>query len=153
MYLIWQYKFPRTEFPFEPASGSVCQSSSSSRVEASRLFIHAVVPPTNSHPLSPWSVMTAWRFYDRGAVALLWQQAGWPGYVLVKRTACQRDQDRVRTPPRRHPTAGHSTPSCSRLPTLRPFKHHPDPGNNQDFHIHHSHTHPSQPAPQPTIHP
>lgn len=65
------------------------------RVEMSGLFIHCCSSPINLllFPLSLCAGVTAWHYYDRGAVALLWQQAGRPGYVLVKRTACQRERD------------------------------------------------------------
>lgn len=51
---------------------------------------------TPSFSLLPCSALTAWHYYDTEAVALLWQQAGWPGYVLVKKTACQRQRERER---------------------------------------------------------
>lgn len=84
-------------------------------------------PPARSLPS-----VTAWH-YDRGAVALLWQQAGRPGYVLVKRTACQKQSETERqretqVPPNSWTQAPSPTP---KPPSLRPFKHHPDPGNTK----------------------
>lgn len=71
----------------------------------SRFFIHfcrnlplLLLP---FHPPPP-HLVTAWHYCDGGAVALLWQQAGRPGYVLVKRTACQKESERegeIQVPP------------------------------------------------------
>ncbi|MED6255004.1 hypothetical protein XENOCAPTIV_007745 [Xenoophorus captivus] len=62
--------------------------------------------------------MTPWRYHDTEAVVLLWQQAERPGYVPVKRTACQRDQERLRTPTPSQPNSWAQSPT-SLPPPLR----------------------------------
>lgn len=102
-YVIWPYqrtKSLRSGFCilFPPVVIWLSVKFKFTGVGTSGLFIHSShsspgLPPS---PLLPCSALTAWHYYDTEAVALLWQQAGWPEYVLVKKTACQRQRERER---------------------------------------------------------
>lgn len=106
----------------------------------SGLFIHFChfSPPLVPCPSLPLhSEVTAWRYYDRGAVALLWQRSGCLSYVLLKRTACQRethiDTDKRRGKFGFPQQLGTDTPDVPRQSHPVPPFRHLDPGNSTKF--------------------
>lgn len=138
----------RSVFPFSPASHhltvsqvQVHQGRNVSTLYSLISFFPPRLPPS---ALFPCSVVTAWRYYDTGVVVLLWQQAGWPGYVLVKKDSLSEIERE--TPPLPQQLG---TVVPLQLPP-RAFQTPPRPWEHQEFHIHHpSHT-PCTPLSQPS---
>lgn len=113
---------------------------------------HSLLSTSPPPPAPSLPSVTAWHYYDRGAVALLWQQAGWPSYVLVKRTACQKQSEIERERDSGSPQQLDSgTQPLSTATVPKAFQTPPRPWEHQEFIIHHPCTHapctPLQPPP------